>query len=620
MSLAEDIKARINILDLITRYVQMQRAGRSYKACCPFHTEKTPSFIVNPDRGVWYCFGACNEGGDIFSFLMKMEGLEFREALQRLASEVGIVANFGNQADHSRLYAANREAEHFYQRRLSQSAISRMYLQKRGITLVVANEFGIGYAPQGWTTLKEHMLQVGYTIQELLDAGLIKTNAAGTNQYDCFRNRLVIPIRDDKDRTIGFGGRALLDEDMPKYFNTSDTPIFQKSKVIYGLFKAREHIRKQDAVVIMEGYMDVIAAHQFGFQNSVACMGTSLSEDQIRMLSRHTRNYDFAMDSDSAGQAAVIRGLNQVRQMQQAQDVPEYVNGRMKLGTASFTRLWVIAISPGKDPDEIIRENPDQWRKCLSQAKPLIEYYMEEVAGRVDLKTAEGKAHLVSEVTPLIAELSNPIERIHYSKVLSGMIDIPQAVIESQVSSIQAPDVKASDTKVLPYKTKVKSEIVWEQQIEMYILATFIRDPSVFIWLTRICNYLKIKSYGLGDIEDTQNRQIFNTFQRNIATGQDWKSVECEDVVSFQQYVRLPELSMEAVRESVFRSLVQIRKKRLVDIGNMLNDNIQEAILKGEMEMVRILQQRLMINRKSLMELEKAWSRAGREKVFSLQL
>jgi DNA primase len=611
MGITDEIKARIPILDFVARSVQLQRAGRSYKACCPFHNEKTPSFVVNPDWGSWHCFGACNEGGDIFSFLMKKEHIEFREALQILAKEAGIALNSSHSfVDYSRLYESNRKAEEFYRVQLLGSAKARLYLQQRGITQAVANEFGLGYAPDSWTQLRDHLTQQGFSLQEMINAGLVRTNSAGNSQYDFFRDRLMIPIADEKGQTIGFGGRAFGD-DKPKYLNTADTPIFHKSTVIYGFHRAKDHMRKSDSVVIMEGYMDVIAAHQFGFFNSVACMGTALSKDQIHRLRRQARNFDFAMDSDQAGQLAVIRGLNQVRQTQQEQDDPKYVNGKVQLGVGHPSRLWVIGLPDNKDPDDIIRQDMSQWQSLLASAKPLIEYYIDLVCTRTDIQSAEGKAYLVKEIAPLIAELSDEVERSHYSLHLSKLTNTPDQVIENQVRHI----IDATPVKAAP----VRAPLAWEHQVETYILAIFFSRPDVFSWFSRTCTFLRIAPYSGNDIGDSQNKELFSLFCKKIALG-NTTEINGEDLflVEYRQYIAaLPAMTEARIKETVFRSIVQLRKKRLTTISEWISQYAAEATALGQQEHRIEYERQLLGNRNAIYALDKALGKAVKHGLFS---
>ncbi|MCB0023648.1 MAG: DNA primase, partial [Caldilinea sp.] len=278
-SVTDEVRQRVDVVELISRYTPLKRAGSVYKGLCPFHSERTPSFVVFPHTGTWHCFGACGTGGDVFSFVMQKENLSFREALQMLAQQVGVDLSAGEQdsgADQrTRLVEANEAAAQYFQHILTHhagAAGARGYLERRGIDDATAARFRLGYALDGWSGLRDHLLERGFALELLLEAGLIKRNEERQSTYDAFRNRVIYPICDRQGRVIGFGGRVL-DDSVPKYLNTAETPLFHKSHVVYGLDQAHRAIRERDQVVIVEGYMDVIAAHQFGYTNVVACMG-----------------------------------------------------------------------------------------------------------------------------------------------------------------------------------------------------------------------------------------------------------------------------------------------------------------------------------------------------------
>ncbi len=363
MNPIEEIKQRLDIVDVVGESVSLQKAGRNYRALCPFHIEKTPSFFVFPDRGVWHCFGGCATGGDVFAFVMKKENLDFSGALRVLAERAGISLARKNVAaeetEKDRLRQANETAALFFQHALLNTqagAATLDYLSMRGIDRQTAEGFQLGYAPDSWDALREHLKGRGFSEAELLRAGLLVEGERGL--YDRFRHRAVIPIRDGQGRAVGFGSRKLPAEDggepggdseSPKYLNTPQTPIFDKGTILFGLDRAAESIRRADLAVIVEGYMDVIAAHQHGNGNVVASMGTALTERQLGLLRRLTENIVLAFDPDTAGQAASERG--------------DLVAQRMG------AQVRVMKLPEGRDPDEIIRADPDGWRRLVVEAE-----------------------------------------------------------------------------------------------------------------------------------------------------------------------------------------------------------------------------------------------------------
>ncbi len=324
MSQIDEIKSRLDIVELIGETVKLRRTGRNYAGLCPFHSEKTPSFIVSPERQTWRCFGQCNEGGDIFKFVMKKEGWDFKEALRYLAQRAGVQLEAyraekpEEKEAHERLRGLLEAAVTFYRHHLAAPAGKSVldYLhQKRGLTDATIETFGLGYAPPGWDNALEYFRSQGYQEQELLEAGLVSQREAG-GFVDRFRNRLMIPIRDESGRICGFGARILDPNDYPKFLNSPETALFSKSRLLYGLDRARKAIRAADQVVIVEGYLDVIALHQAGFENVVSPMGTALTEHQLRLLKRFSRRIVLALDPDAAGQKAVLSGLEAARQSQ----------------------------------------------------------------------------------------------------------------------------------------------------------------------------------------------------------------------------------------------------------------------------------------------------------------
>ncbi len=372
MNPSEEIKQRLDIVDVISETVNLQRAGRNYKALCPFHPEKTPSFFVFPDRQSWHCFGACSTGGDIFAFVMRQHDVDFSGALRLLAERAGITlrqkSSAAGKRQKERLWLANEAAVTFFQHALlstqaGEPALS--YLAMRGIDRETAQDFQLGYAPDSWDALREHLKGRGFSEAELLQAGLLVEGESGL--YDRFRNRVVVPIRDEQGQPAGFGSRSLPtatpgmpesaagvagDDDSPKYINTPQTPIFDKGAILYGLDRAKEHIRRSDLAVIVEGYMDVIAAHQHENGNVVASMGTALTERQVSLLRQLTENFVLAFDPDEAGRLASERGTQVA----------------YELGA----NIRVLQLPPGQDPDEIIRSSPERWRQKVAEARPLL--------------------------------------------------------------------------------------------------------------------------------------------------------------------------------------------------------------------------------------------------------
>ncbi len=378
MSVADEIKGRLDIVDYIQRYVPLKRAGRSFKAPCPFHNEKTPSFVVNPDRQSWRCFGSCAEGGDVIKFAQKLHGWSFTEALQELGKLTGVEVRPRTPEQVTQddrmdvLRGLMHTAMDAYHNALldlqsdDAAAVRHYVYEKRGLTLDTISQFKIGYAPPGWTHMLDHLKTLGYSDDQALEVGLAIKNEDSGRIYDRFRNRLMIPIRDERGRVTGFGARALAAEDNPKYLNSPQTPLFDKSRTLFGLDAAKQVIRDTETAVIVEGYMDAIQAHQAGFKNVVAQMGTAMTETQIRLLTRSAKKIILALDSDAAGQNATRRSLETARAT-----LAEDFSGRLSVD------IRVLQIPGAKDPDDLIRETPDRWRELVEQALPIADYVIE---------------------------------------------------------------------------------------------------------------------------------------------------------------------------------------------------------------------------------------------------
>lgn len=449
----EEVKTRLDIAEIVGQSVQLQKAGRSLKGLCPFHVEKTPSFIVTPDRQTWHCFGACGTGGDVISFVMRRDGLEFREALRMLAERAGVkLEERGRSQDddrkHSRLYEANDAAAHWFCQLLLESDAAsgaREYVEKRGIDAATASTFGLGYSLESWDALRDHLRDRGFKDDELVAAGLVVEGEK--SPYDRFRNRLVYPIWDAKGRTVGFGARAL-DDSLPKYLNTTQTPIFDKGSLLYAYDKAQKAIRDEGRAVVVEGYMDVIAAHQHGFTNVVASMGTALTERQVRTLKRSAPEVVLALDADAAGIEAAIRGHDVVRQStdEDGPTVP-IVSwcGLVRYQSVVSIELKVAALPEGMDPDDVIRGSADDWRALVDGAKPVLDYRLDAATERHDLSTPNGRSELVQEFLPLVTAVTDPVVRAHYLQRLGtrariGERDLGTMLMRSQSRSTRGPD------------------------------------------------------------------------------------------------------------------------------------------------------------------------------------
>ncbi len=428
MTVVDEIKARVDIVDLVSESVQLRRAGRSFKALCPFHTEKTPSFVVDPARGTWRCFGACSEGGDIFSWVMRGQGVEFREALGTLAERAGVrLTPLDAHAEErekriQRLRSANEAAAIFYRRTLREEAEAdeaRAYVERRGVAEETAAAFGLGFAPAGAEALRGYLSARGFSGEEMAAAGL-SVEGEGRAR-DRFRGRLVFPIRDARARCVGFGARALEGGDV-KYLNTPQTELFDKSGLLYGLDQAQEAIRNADRVIVVEGYMDVIAAHQHEQRHVVASMGTALTERQVALIKPLTRQILLALDADAAGVAATVRGIDTTRQAVGTEPVPVVdARGIVRMQDSLAADIRIIELPPGRDPDDLIRLDPERWTTLVQGARGYLEYRFQQAAAARDLDQPRERAALMDELLPLVSAIGQPVVRAEYRERLAQL-------------------------------------------------------------------------------------------------------------------------------------------------------------------------------------------------------
>jgi DNA primase len=395
MSAPEEIKSRLDLVSFIGRTVTLKRSGSAFSGLCPFHGEKSPSFFVFPERQTWRCFGQCQEGGDIFNFVMKRDGLDFREALEMLAKEAGVElptyraeANAAISQARQRLYALLEESAAFYHQALADSPAAAYCIQ-RGLTEETALRFALGYAPDSYQALLQHLQKHGFSPEEAVQAGVAYRKDETSQALDRFRGRLIIPIRDEKGRTVGFGARALSPDQEPKYLNSPQGALFNKSDLLFAYDQARRAIRESESVVVVEGYLDAIQAHQNGYTNVVASMGTALTEKHLNTLARYAKRIILALDSDSAGQKATQRGLEVAGQvLGDSQRMVLDAGGVLRQAGRLKVDIYVLRLPQGKDPDDFLRQCPQEWPQVISQALPLADYLIETSTADLDPKAS----------------------------------------------------------------------------------------------------------------------------------------------------------------------------------------------------------------------------------------
>jgi DNA primase len=417
----EEVRAAADIVDVVSGFVRLRKAGRNYSGLCPFHREKTPSFNVNPERGIFKCFG-CGKGGNAFTFLMEMEKVSFVDAVEMLAERYNIViTKEGRERPESReeiesMYEANRLAARFFYDTLQgeAGAVGRAYFDKRGWNADTRRAFGLGFAPDSWHEFLNHARTAGLDDEILERTGLIVRKEGGST-YDRFRGRVVFPILSVSKKVLGFGARTLKGDEQPKYLNSPETPIYVKSRVLYGLAQSHRAIRDADSVILVEGYADLISLHQEGIRNVVATSGTALTPEQVHLLSRYTRNFFFLYDADSAGMSAMLRGIDIILE--------------------SDCDARIVQLAAGEDPDSYVRKyGPEKLRGRLGEAVSFVDFVTARFQAEGRLDSPEGKAQVVHRIVELIAKMDDPIRREFYIRDISQKYGIYENLLYQELA------------------------------------------------------------------------------------------------------------------------------------------------------------------------------------------
>ncbi len=595
MSVIDEIKERLDIVDVISGYVPLKKAGRSFKGLCPFHAEKTPSFVVFPDSQTWHCFGACGTGGDVFSFIMKRENMDFSEALRFLAQRAGVElatrseAQIAEDKRQERLREINAAAAAYYHNLLlisTEGERARAHLTKRAVNQETIKRFQLGYALDDWQALSTYLLSKGYHRDDLLSAGLIIEREDGSGYYDRFRGRLIIPIRDQRGRVIGFGARAL-DNSEPKYLNSPQTPLFDKGRVLFGIDLARGAIRAEDTAVIVEGYMDVIQAHQHGMANVVASMGTALTEAQVKLLKRFAGKIVLALDADVAGTKAAVRGLDLSRQIT-LHEVVKIGPALVESQYSSEADVRIAILPQGKDPDEVIREAPERWAQMIQDALPVIDYYFQLLTADLDLTSPQGKSTAVRQLTPIIRDIEDRVQQAHYLQKLSRLVRVDERVLQGELSRGKRRKVgKASEwetSKSLDLEAPVFG-------LEEHCLSTLLQQPDLLSLVDGLLADIGAKSLGGDDFAQVENQQIFLALQEHLSTGQRWDLNVFWEGLEATLRGRL-DLLLERSRIS---PPISDEKREKDAVDSLLR--LREEGLRGQIKELRFLQEDAQVQR-----------------------
>jgi DNA primase len=601
MTAVDEIKSRIDIVDFISQSVKLKRTGKNYSGMCPFHpNSRTPAFAVFPDSGTWRCFGQCNEGGDIFKFVMKKEGWDFPAALKFLAEKAGVKLEpltpqrQQQEEQFSRLRALLEEAVLFYRHQLTQTPAGKPaldYLLKRGIQPQTMETFGLGYAPAGWEVALTHFTGKGYTERELLDAGLVTEKQEGTGVRDRFRNRIMFPIRDGMGKMCGFGARILDPNDIPKFLNSPQTALFDKGRLLYGLDQARKPIRTLEQAVIVEGYLDVIALHQAGFGNTVSPMGTALTEDQLRMLKRFTRRIVLALDADAAGEKATLRGLELAREaMDHSTELTFDARGLLRHEARLQADVRVTTLPAGKDPDEVALADPQAWAQIVSAAKPIVEHVMATLAASRNLDDSKEKREVARVILPLIEDVPDPVERDAYRQKLARLLKVDERALVSSPRGVppkrlsRKPVVTGTAPVIQPERQPTSERLVFE--MEKHALHLLFQMPEVLYQVDRRLQSAELNRVSGDDFIQTDHAALFHLLGK--ALGQDQQDPARfiqentpENLSDLVQVLLQPpskgKLTEDRVLDDIVRTLIHLRQLRISEGISQLRYLQEEA-------------------------------------------
>lgn len=472
----EEVKKRIDIVDFIGSFITLKKAGRNFKALCPFHQEKSPSFIVSPDRQIWHCFGACNEGGDVIKFLMKWENITFYEALKELAQKTGVTLKKINFEDKvwkkkERFINMNLLATEFFSyilknQKYGQKAVE--YLKLRQIKEPTIKAFQLGYAPNSWDSLKNFLKKKKFTEEEMFENGLLVKSENGS-YYDRFRGRLIFPIKDSRGLIVGFSGRILdNDKKQAKYINSPETPIYHKRETLFGINLAKETIKKENNVYLVEGEFDVISPYQYGFTNFVAIKGTALTNEQLLLLKRYTDRITLMLDMDEAGIESTKRSIEEAERLE--------------------FDIRVVSLASGKDPDEAVRLDLKNFKKQIEKPIPVYDFLIDIAKKKYPEDTSFDKKKIADFVLPFIEKILNPIIRSYYVKKLAAVLNVTQESIETMLKIIKRNKKQQEITKLRfsQKTTKQNRELI----LEKYLLSYIFQSENPFLLAEQVFNFL----------------------------------------------------------------------------------------------------------------------------------
>ena len=569
---AEELKERVDIVDVIGRVVNLKKAGANYKGLCPFHNEKTPSFMVSDTKQIFNCFG-CGEKGDIFTFVEKYYNLDFLAAAEKIADEAGLTLKKSGKKNPAleRYQEMNREAAVFFYKALRKTQNPGLeYMLSRGLDMQTMRDFGIGWADGEWTSLRDHLASKGYKDEEMLAVGLVSRSEKG-KIYDKFRNRVIFPIQNTSGKVIAFGGRALGDA-MPKYLNSPESDVFKKSYNLYALNVTRQFISKEDRAILVEGYMDVIGLYQLGVKNATASMGTALTDNQANMLSRYTKNIVLAYDSDGPGQIATARGMDILKQ--------------------KGCDIGIVVVPEGKDPDEFIRKHgKEAWYDLVRNSLSFADYKFMKAKERFDMDTTRGRLGFVREAVKILNELS-PVEADMYIRKIAAENDISEGAIRAEMENA------GSGRNIAVRKHQDTGEELLKEERELF--RVLLTDPG----------YIEREKEFNSVFRTDAAAGIFNALKDVYEPGKPIDTAKLGDILGdgTQKYVEqiMDDEMLAGDVEEMYRSLMkrsetEILKQRQDELQVLISmaENIEDPEKINEMmKELREIQKKLSVRRK----------------------
>lgn len=567
----EEIKKRLEIVDYIGSLISLKKTGRNFKAVCPFHNEKTPSFIVSPERQIWHCFGACGEGGDVIKFLMKWENITFVEALRELAKKTGITLKKISFEDkiwkkRERYFNMNLLAAEFYEYILNKTKFGKRaldYLKDRGIKLPIIKKFQLGYAPSSWDSLRLFLKKKKFEEEEIYDNGLLVKGERG-NYYDRFRGRLMFSIKDSRDFILGFSGRALNDKEKEaKYINTPESLIYHKRETLFGINLAKDSIKKEKNVYIVEGEFDMISSYQNGFTNFVAIKGTALTNEQLKLLKRFTEKITLVLDADVAGEESTKRGIEEAEKLD--------------------LEIRVVRLLSGKDPDEAVRKDLAGFKKAINKPIPVYDFLIESAKKRYPEDNSFDKKKIADEVIPFLERITNPIVKSHYTKKIAKVLQVSESSIESMMQRIKR---KRQEMFVFKPTVRPESKEIREVILEKYLLSCIFQDEDPYLKGEKIFSIISWKDFFLPAHQkiikiflEGKNKKKFNlnVFVNNL-------SPELREV--FDELFLFASTEHNLALENISKIVLEINKyslkrkiKKILDSGDESEKTRKELLL-----------------------------------------